>query len=157
MQGKTHLMVSMATIPRNQHIPQYCGSCWAHAATSSLSDRFNIMLSEWASPTSAGTGSAPPLPGRLVQQVNLAPQYLLNCGNDTESKDVGSCHGGSAFRSFAYIHTKGIVDETCSPYRARDLWRDPTTGEGNKKTTCVADQICRNCGAFTKCSSFSLP
>ncbi len=80
---------------RNQHIPNYCGSCWAFAATSALSDRIKIRRkAAWP-------------------DINLSPQVLLSC----EGQDDG-CHGGDARNANKWIHENFITDETCSPYQA---------------------------------------
>ncbi len=53
--------VNYLTYQRNQHIPTYCGSCWAFAVTSALSDRIKIRRkAQWP-------------------DINLSPQVLISC------------------------------------------------------------------------------
>ena len=81
----------------NQHIPQYCGSCWAHGAISALGDRIKIARN-----------------GR-VPDINLAIQYILNCGVES----AGSCNGGSHLAAYEFIHKSGYIPyDTCLAYEA---------------------------------------
>jgi len=71
--------VNYCTMNRNQHIPQYCGACWAHGAVSALGDRIKIARN--------ATGI----------DINLSIQHMLNC--------IGSgntCHGGSVVAPYQY-------------------------------------------------------
>lgn len=89
--------VRYTTWDTNELAPAYCGSCWAQAVSSAISDRISIQnLGRWP-------------------QVELAPQVLINCGG------VGSCNGGNPAGAHAYIHRNGLTDQTCQPYSARDL------------------------------------
>eukprot|EP01132_Coremiostelium_polycephalum_P001946 gene1946-2382_t len=89
---------SFVAVTRNQHLPQYCGSCWAFGTTSALSDRIRI----------ATNGAFP--------EVDLAPQVLLNCAGPDNT-----CDGGDPTEAYEYMMNKGIPDETCAPYQAMDL------------------------------------
>jgi len=110
---------NFASTSRNQHIPHYCGSCWAFASTSALSDRIRIVQ------------------GYLSEEVNLAPQVLLNCDNYDDG-----CHGGDPIDAYKYIAESGITDETCAIYQAAGH----DTG-----MTCEAEDICKNCDYGGQC------
>jgi len=84
------------TWDKNQHIPTYCGSCWAQGTTSAMSDRISIL----------NKGAWP--------MVNLAPQVLINCG-------VGGCDGGNPVFAYEYMHKHGLPDQTCQAYQAKGL------------------------------------
>ena len=117
--------VSYLTHSLNQHIPQYCGSCWAHSAMSSLADRIKIVRN--------ATGP----------DINLSIQFLLNCGSEA----AGSCNGGSAIRAYEFIHKVGYIPfDSCLPYIACSS--DSTNGFCSSQqvdTTCSPLNICRTC------------
>jgi len=120
--------VNYLTRVLNQHIPQYCGSCWAHGAISSLSDRIKI----------AQKASGP--------DIDLSIQYILNCAGGM----AGSCHGGSASGVYEFVKQTGYVPYgSCIPYLACSS----ESKEGfcpSVDTTCSAINTCRTCNTFTE-------
>ena len=86
------------TVAKNQHIPQYCGACWAFAATSAVGDRLKMMTK----------GAWP--------ERDLSPQVILNC-----DKTSDSCSGGHPLAAFKYMHDVGVPEEGCMRYMAKDM------------------------------------
>eukprot|EP00584_Thalassiosira_punctigera_P010681 CAMPEP_0172538990 /NCGR_PEP_ID=MMETSP1067-20121228/10285_1 /TAXON_ID=265564 ORGANISM="Thalassiosira punctigera, Strain Tpunct2005C2" /NCGR_SAMPLE_ID=MMETSP1067 /ASSEMBLY_ACC=CAM_ASM_000444 /LENGTH=267 /DNA_ID=CAMNT_0013324603 /DNA_START=104 /DNA_END=903 /DNA_ORIENTATION=+ len=118
---------SFVTHSLNQHIPQYCGSCWAHGALSALADRIKIAR------------------GGVGDDINLSVQYLLNCGKGM----AGSCWGGSHSGAYQFIKKRGFVPyDTCMPYLACS----DDSNEGlceHVDTTCTKQNTCRTCSTFS--------
>jgi len=120
---------NFCTMSRNQHLPQYCGSCWAHGSVSALGDRIKIARN------ASGI------------DINLSVQHILNCG------EVGSCHGGSVIGPYQWIHSlskkgEGISYETSNPYLACSS--ESTEGFcAHADFTCSAMNVARTCSTFT--------
>lgn len=66
-----------------QHIPEYCGSCWAHGTLAALQDRLKIRK------------------GGKGMDVMLSRQALLNCGA-FDGFGAG-CNGGDPIDVFHYM------------------------------------------------------
>lgn len=102
----------------NQHIPQYCGSCWAHATVSTIADRIKIK--------SNGT----------LRDIIPSVQVLLNCG-----EKIGTCNGGDIHAAMRWIQQNSIPDITCQQYVAKDL-------ECSAETTCMTCSGRDGCSAI---------
>lgn len=106
----------------NQHIPQYCGSCFAHGAMSSAQDRIKI-----ANKRLNFTGA----------DVMLGRQSFLNCAPG-HGLSAG-CDGGESSDVYEFMHRYGLPDESCLPYNATDHTKYHATN------TCPPQGYCMNC------------
>jgi len=124
-----HEGTNYCTKSLNQHIPQYCGSCWAHGAVSALGDRIKIARK-----------------GKGID-INLSVQHILNCGG------VGSCHGGSVDGAYQWIHQisqktgSGISYDTSNPYMACSSESDQGICKG-QDWSCTPENVARTCSTF---------
>merc|ERR1712070_1316431 len=107
---------SYVSVARNQHIPQYCGACWAFGSLSALNDRIKIMRkNKWP-------------------EIVLSPQNMISCGHG------GTCMGGNHFLAYKSLTEKGVTDETCAPYQAKNM-------------QCSAMAMCKDCKHDGTCSA----
>jgi len=111
----------------NQHIPQYCGSCWLHGALASVNDRFKVLAKT------------------QTIDILLSRQTMLNCG---EKKGYGAgCDGGNPSDVFGYMMDYGLPDDTCMIYKAKS---SPTCDPIDRCMNCwTYPNISSTCFAVT--------
>ncbi|RHY48747.1 hypothetical protein DYB34_009627, partial [Aphanomyces astaci] len=104
----------------NQHIPQYCGSCFLHGALSSAQDRIKILHKK---------------KGFTGADVTLGRQSFLNCAPGHNYS--AGCNGGEAIDVWRFMQDYGLPDETCLPYNATDHTKYNSTNG-----TCPPEGYC---------------
>tara|TARA_B100000902_G_C27103735_1_gene810114 strand:- start:25 stop:957 length:933 start_codon:yes stop_codon:yes gene_type:complete len=118
--------VNYLTKNLNQHIPVYCGSCWAHGSISALADRIKIKRkAAWP-------------------DINLSIQFLLNC------RMGGSCNGGDHLATYKAIEEFGSIPyEDCMVYQACSIDSKETGCSDKQNFECTPTNICKTCDTFT--------
>ena len=91
--------INYMTWIKNQHIPVYCGSCWAQAATSVINDRLNIKNQK---------------EGIFWPKHVLSVQSLINC------RLGGSCFGGDSSLVYEIAKNWKIPTDSCRAYEAKN-------------------------------------
>jgi cathepsin X len=121
--------VNYLTMSRNQHIPTYCGSCWAMATTSSLADRIRIVRNR------------------------TFPDYLIAVQNVIYCVPHG-CAGGDPDDVHQYIHEKGIGPDTCQAYVAQGSGLECSAERICKN--CSPDPFLTDCYAIKDFPTFGI-
>merc|ERR1739844_431775 len=80
----------------NQHIPKYCGSCWAQGTLSAIADRFIVA------------------DRKKYANIAFAAQTIINC------RAGGSCEGGNPAGVYEFMNKVGVPHVTCMNYDAGD-------------------------------------
>lgn len=93
---------------KNQHLPQYCGSCWAMATTSMMTDRLNIKHD------------------KLSLEMTVSPQMLVSCTFNKPLPDYPKvnqtgCDGGYHIQALKWLETNPLYSQSCMSYRAKNV------------------------------------
>eukprot|EP00930_Biecheleria_cincta_P057532 TRINITY_DN43452_c0_g1_i1.p1 TRINITY_DN43452_c0_g1~~TRINITY_DN43452_c0_g1_i1.p1 ORF type:complete len:746 (-),score=151.36 TRINITY_DN43452_c0_g1_i1:64-2250(-) len=86
-----------------------CGSCWAVAAATVMSDRFCIAASKRLGNASGNTSL---IQLSDLQALMLAPEQMVDCDETNNG-----CQGGRLDDAWTYLKDHGVPRESCSPYR----------------------------------------
>jgi cathepsin B len=106
----------LITHPKNQG---FCGSCWAFASVSCLSDRFNIQ--------SMGLMNVELGPTNLLlcnfngKELDINPSKNINKYLELEYESIkkSACFGNSLYDAWRYLFTLGANTEECVPYNKK--------------------------------------